>query len=183
MTTTAPTKTLANLQAAFNGESNARAKYLAFATKARADGYAGVAVLFEAAAKAEEIHAKAHGEVIKKMGAQPVAKIEAVTPGTTAENLAAAIKGETYERDVMYPDFIKTAKEENAPKAALWSFGNALAAEAEHAKLYTAALANLAQWKAAKTFLVCSICGFTAEQVGEKCPVCGNKRENFITVK
>jgi hypothetical protein len=37
------TSTMRNLQAAFNGESNAHARYLAFANKADAEGYAGVA--------------------------------------------------------------------------------------------------------------------------------------------
>ena len=49
--------TLDNLQEAFNGESNANARYLAFAQKADEDGYGEVASLFRAAAKAEEIHA------------------------------------------------------------------------------------------------------------------------------
>ena len=49
--------TLDNLQAAFNGESNANARYLAFAKKADEEGYGQVASLFRAAARAEEIHA------------------------------------------------------------------------------------------------------------------------------
>ena len=36
---------MSNLQTAFNGESNAHARYLAFAVKADAEGYAGVASL------------------------------------------------------------------------------------------------------------------------------------------
>ncbi len=50
------TKTLENLQTAFNGESNANAKYLEFAKKADEEGYTKVASLFRAAARAEEIH-------------------------------------------------------------------------------------------------------------------------------
>jgi rubrerythrin len=71
--------TLENLQAAFNGESNARAKYLAFAAKADEEGYAPVASLFRAAAAAEAIHAESHARVIKKMGATPVANITKVS--------------------------------------------------------------------------------------------------------
>ena len=44
--------TLDNLQAAFEGESNAAAKYSAYAVKADAEGYKGAAVLFRAAARA-----------------------------------------------------------------------------------------------------------------------------------
>lgn len=48
------TKALENLQTAFNGESNANAKYLAFAKKADDEGYTKVGSLFRAAARAEE---------------------------------------------------------------------------------------------------------------------------------
>ena len=43
--------TLQNLQTAFNGESNAHARYLAFAEKADKEGYFQIASLFRAAAK------------------------------------------------------------------------------------------------------------------------------------
>ena len=46
-------KTLANLMEAYNGESNANAKYLEYAKKADAEGYGKVASLFRAAATAE----------------------------------------------------------------------------------------------------------------------------------
>ena len=45
-----PAATLANLQAAYDGECNARAKYTAFAVKAIAEGFRDVASLFRAAA-------------------------------------------------------------------------------------------------------------------------------------
>lgn len=50
-------KTNENLKAAFAGESQANRKYLAFADKARKDGFEKVARLFEAVAEAETIHA------------------------------------------------------------------------------------------------------------------------------
>ena len=40
-------KTEANLQAAFAGESQARNKYTYFASKARAEGYVQIAQIFE----------------------------------------------------------------------------------------------------------------------------------------
>ena len=51
-TTPAPAKTLEHLQAAFNGESNAHARYLEFAKQADAEGCGPVASLFRAAARA-----------------------------------------------------------------------------------------------------------------------------------
>src|ERR1019366_4733743 len=60
-----------NLQMAFNGESNAHHRYVAFAKKADDEGYGEVASLFRAAARAEEIHASNHSAVIRKLGAEP----------------------------------------------------------------------------------------------------------------
>ena len=89
-----------NLAAAFAGESQANRKYLMFAEQAEKDGFKGVAKLFRATAEAETIHAfaefRANGGV-----------------GTTAENLQAAINGETYEFSEMYPPMIKKPR----PKA------------------------------------------------------------------
>src|SRR5271157_3127257 len=88
------TSTIDNLQVAFNGESNANARYLAFAKKADEEGYGEVASLFRAAAKAEEVHADKHAVVIKKRGAAPVHKLEQIEVKTTRKNLRAAIEGE-----------------------------------------------------------------------------------------
>ena len=63
-------KTLENLPAAFQGESNAAAKYTAFAIKADADGWRGAASLFRAAARAEQIHAINHARGIKQLGGE-----------------------------------------------------------------------------------------------------------------
>ena len=177
-------KTLENLQSAFNGESNAHARYLAFAQKADEEGYAQVASLFRAAAKAETIHAKNHSEVIKKMGAVPKANIEKVDVKSTKENLETAIKGETYEKDTMYPEFIKIAKEEKNMDA-LQSFNYAKTAEIEHAKLYSDALKNLDSLKGAKKidYYVCTVCGFTTTKIDfAKCPSCFNAVDKFIKV-
>jgi rubrerythrin len=178
----APSKTLDNLQAAFNGESNANAKYLEFAKKADLEGYAGVAALFRAAAKAEQFHARNHGDVIKKMGAEPTAEIKLPAIKTTAENLKVAIEGETYERDKMYPGFIAEAKTAGE-KDAVRSFNFAVTAEGQHAKFYTDAAANLQTWKAAKKFMVCPICGNTVTTVDfAKCPVCFTPGDKFVPI-
>jgi rubrerythrin len=153
--------TMTNLQAAFNGESNAHARYLAFSEKADEEGYAGAASLFRAAARAEEIHAANHATVIKKSGGVPDAKVEPPTVKSTRENLAAAIKGETYERDEMYPAFIRQARSDGASEA-VRTFSFALTAEAEHAKLYADTLANLESMTASRVFYVCPTCGFTS---------------------
>ncbi len=175
-------KTLDNLMAAYNGESNAHAKYVEFARKADQEGYAGVAALFRAAAQAEQTHAANHAEVIKKLGGTPKADIKLPPIGTTMENLKTAIEGETYERDTMYPGFIKEAQAVGN-KDALRTFRMAVSAEAEHAKLYTQASTELGSWKTGKTFYVCPVCGKTITVVDfEKCPVCFTEKAKFKSV-
>lgn len=176
-------KTLENLQTAFNGESNAKARYLAFAQKAESEGYGKVASLFRAAAHAEDIHATNHAQVIRKLGGAPVADVKPPEVKSTAENLQEAIKGESYERDTMYPDFLKQARQD-ANNDAVRTFNLAKEAEAEHAKLYSEASKNLAAWKTnAQPFYVCPSCGYTTGTLDfAKCPVDFTPKEKFIAV-
>lgn len=176
--------TLENLQTAFSGESNAHARYLAFAQKADEEGYASVASLFRAAARAEEIHAANHAAVIKKLGGTPQPNLENPVVKSTKENLEAAEKGEVYERDQMYPAFLKKAREEKNTDA-IQTFNFAKTAEAEHAKLYAADLKGLDGLKgvAKKDYFVCGTCGFTVTKIDfSKCPSCFSPKEKYETV-
>ncbi|MEQ8755075.1 MAG: ferritin family protein [Coleofasciculus sp. G1-WW12-02] len=172
--------TLKNLQAAYNGESNAHTRYLAFAKKAETEGYQQVARLFQAAAQAEAIHAANHAAVIRKLGAKPEATIETPEVKSTRENLEEAINGESYERDTMYPEFIEQAKQKGNQEA-VQTFTYAVQAETEHAKYYTQAKDNLEDWKDAKmVFYVCPECGFTTNNLNfENCPECGTAKNLF----
>ena len=175
--------TLKNLMTAFNGESNASAKYAAFAKKADQEGFGRVASLFRAASRAEQIHAANHAKVIEKLGGKAEAKIDLIHPGTTAENLKIAIEGEEYERDVMYPDFIKEA-EAQKNTAAMRTFGWALEAEAEHARLYNYALKHLNEQRTKTVFYVCFACGYTTDdQDLMRCAVCNAPREKFERIE
>lgn len=175
--------TLENLGAAFNGESNASAHYVAYAAKADEEGYKGVASLFRAAARAEEIHAANHKKVIESLGGKAKPEVKAAEVKSTRENLEAAIKGESYERDTMYPEFIAKARADGN-KDALKSFNFAKTAEAEHAKLYKAALDGLDSRKDAKPFYVCPVCGFTSADLNfEKCVSCFTPKDKFVVVR
>ena len=176
--------TLDDLQTAYNGESNAHVRYLAFAKKAEAEGYLKVAALFRATARSEEIHAKNHADVIMKMKAEPIAKIETPKVGTTKQNLEASIKGEIYERGTMYPEFIKRAEANNNP-AAVRTFTFAEKVETNHAALYKSALDNLNDWKVGGVkFSVCSECGNTVEKVDFlRCPVCHESKKKYSVVE
>jgi rubrerythrin len=176
--------TLENMQAAYNGESNAHARYLAFAKQADKEGYGEVASLLRAATRAEKIHATNHAAVIQELGAVAQARVEELVVKSTSENLEAAIKGETYERDTMYPDFLKQARSDRNSRA-VRSLNLAKTAEAEHAKLYAAVLANLERLKGTQgvAYYVCPVCGFTVRETDfAKCPSCFTPKEEFEKV-
>jgi len=180
----AATKTLDNLQTAYNGESNAHVRYLAFADRADQEQYDEVASLFRAAAKAEEIHAANHAAVIRKLGATPEAKIETPVVKSTKENLEAAIKGESYERHTMYPGFLKQARAEDN-RDAVQTFNYAETAETEHENLYSQALNDLPKLKGSKVkdYYVCSVCGYTTAQMDfSKCPSCFSHKDKYEKV-
>ena len=159
-------KTKENLAASFAGESQANRKYLLFAEQADKEGYPAAAKLFRAAAAAEQIHAFSE---FKAMGGV----------GTTAENLQAAIDGETFEFTKMYPPMIEDAKAEGEATAET-AFKRACAAEEVHANLYSAELAGLAKGADAD-FYLCPICGYIHKgEVKDACPICKAKAEAFV---
>lgn len=176
--------TLDNLQAAFNGESNAHARYLAFAQKADAEGYGKAGSLFRAAARAERVHFERHAKVIKELGGVPTANIEMLIVKSTPENLKAAMDGEIYESAVMYPEFLAKAETDQI-KDAIDAFEDAGKAEAVHASLYKGALGNLKDWKGKdKKFEVCTFCGNVVEKTNfNSCPICGESKLKFMAVK
>ena len=175
--------TLENLQTAYNGESNAKAKYDAYAAKAETEGYLGVAGLFRAASLSESIHAAKHAKAITALGGVPKADVKTPEGKTTPENLKDAIKGETYESKKMYPAFQKQAEADKNMQA-MYSFKGALAAEKMHLTYFSKALANLKDWKAKKKFLVCQVCGYTTMDMTIKvCPVCSSPRDKFTEVE
>lgn len=172
--------TLDNLMTAYDGEINAHVRYLAFAKKANKEGYDIAASLFRAAAAAEVVHYERHAELITKLGGTPQATIETSVVKSTRENLEAAFKSETYEKDVMYPEFLKKAKDENV-KDAIDVFEDAAAAEAVHAQLYANMLNNLKLSKGLlKDFFVCPVCGNIVDALTSvMCPICATDTKKF----
>jgi rubrerythrin len=181
-TASIPDATITNLNAALHGEANASHRYELFAKKAEEEGYQQVALLFRAASKAEAIHRDTHREAILSLGGKvQEPALDEVKVGTTGENLQAAIKGESYERDTMYPSFVKQAKQDGA-KAAVRSFDFAMTAEGEHAKLYQDALAKLGN-NAPADYYVCTVCGYTVTVLpGKNCPSCHSPRDKYIKI-
>lgn len=160
-----------NLQEAFAGESQANRKYLAFAQKAESEGLPQIAKLFRSAAEAETIHAHAH---LRTLGGVQ----------TTQANLEAAIEGEGFEFQEMYPKFVAEAQADGNKPAEI-TFKNALAVEEIHHGLYRKALEAVKTGNdlPATAIFVCPVCGNTVEgSVPDRCPICNVPGERFIAV-
>lgn len=159
-------KTEEYLKEAFEGESQANRKYLAFAAAADKEGYPQVARLFRAAAEAETVHAHNHLKVLKGIR-------------STKENLAEAVVGETHEFKKMYPEMIEVAQAEGNNDAER-SFHFASEVEKVHARLYQKLLDSLGTAKESYSYFVCPVCGYTAEGVPpDACPICGTRGKMF----
>ena len=166
------TKTEANLQAAFAGESQARNKYTYYASKAKKEGYVQIANLFEETANNEKEHAKIWFKLLH--GGMP----------DTAANLADAAAGENYEWTDMYDGFAKTAEEEGFHDLAA-KFRLVAAIEKSHEERYRALLKNV---KTAEVFAKsevkvweCRNCGHivVGKKAPEVCPTCNHPQSYF----
>jgi len=179
---TKPVKTIENLKAGIKGETTASAKYTAFAQKAREEGNDTIAKLFDAASKAESIHAANHLKVLEELGE----KMDEFKPEfevkTTAENLQAALDGETYEVNTMYPQFIADAENEKVMNA-VKSFNWASDTEKKHQQFYKNALQAL-NTQAENTlpfeYAVCPVCGNTYDKANmdAECAFCMTQVKN-----
>ncbi len=131
-------KTEENLKAAFAGESQANRRYLYFANKADVEGQNDVAALFRSTAEGETGHAHGHLEYLETVG-DPATGLPI---GTSRQNLASAVAGETHEYTDMYPGMAKVAREEGFDEIADW-FETLAKAERSHANRYQKALNEL----------------------------------------
>lgn len=167
------TKTEANLQEAFAGESQARNKYTYYASKAKKDGYEQIAALFLETADNEKEHAKMWFKYLHG-GAVP----------DTVDNLKDAASGENFEWTDMYARMAREAREEGFDEIAA-KFELVGAIEKHHEERYLKLLKNIEDgivfsrdgdriWK-------CRNCGHIV--VGPKapavCPTCNHPQSYF----
>ena len=168
------TKTEANLQAAFAGESMARNKYTYYASKAKKDGYVQIGKLFEETANNEKEHAKIWFKLLHG-GEMP----------DTAANLLDAAEGENYEWTDMYAGFAVEAREEGFEEIAIL-FDKVAAIEKMHEERYRKLLANveggLVFSRDEDMMWECSNCGHVVvgKKAPEICPVCKHAKSYFM---
>ena len=166
-------KTEANLQEAFAGESQARNKYTYYAAKAKKDGYVQISKLFEETANNEKEHAKIWFKLLNNGGIP-----------STIENLEDAANGENYEWTDMYAKFAKKAREEGFEDIA-FLFENVAKIEKDHEERYRKLLANIKNEEVFKksepVVWECANCGFsyTGDKAVDTCPVCAHPQSYF----
>ncbi|MDR1017085.1 MAG: rubrerythrin family protein [Lachnospiraceae bacterium] len=167
----AGTKTEANLNEAFAGESMARNKYTYFASVARKAGYVQIANIWEETARNEKEHAELWFKELEGIG-------------TVEENLKASAEGEHYEHTDMYKRMAADAREEGFEALAV-KFEKVGEVEATHENRYNMLLEHMLQgntfkgnaplgWK-------CGNCGyiFWGEEAPEVCPACAHPKAYF----
>ena len=168
------TKTEANLQTAFAGESQARNKYTYYAGQAKKDGFEQISKIFLETADNEKEHAKIWFKLLHG-GKVP----------TTIVNLKDAAAGEKYEWTEMYATFAKEAKEEGFDNIARL-FLQVADIEKEHEERYNSLLKNveggLVFSKDTPVDWECSNCGhrLSGTAAPETCPVCDHPKAYFM---
>ena len=165
-------KTKKNLETAFAGESQARNKYIYFASVAKKEGFEQIAQIFVESAENEKEHAKIWFKYLEGIK-------------NTAENLETAISGENYEYTTMYKQFAEEAEKEGFLEIAE-KFRLVGEIEKEHEKRFSKILENIEKkevfekktgihiWKCRNCGYI--HCGFSAPQI---CPVCSHKQSYF----
>lgn len=167
------TKTEANLQEAFAGESQARNKYSYYASQAKKDGYNQIADIFEETAANEKEHAKMWFKLLHD-GKVP----------DTLTNLNDSASGENFEWTDMYDRMAKEADEEGFTEIAEL-FRGVATIEKEHEERYKKLIANieggLVFSREGDMIWQCTNCGHIV--VGKKapdvCPVCAHPQAYF----
>ena len=173
-----------NLMTAFAGESQARNRYVFFASQARKDGYVQVSTIFAETAYQEKEHAKRLFKFMTGGEATITAAFPFGVIGTTVDNLAAAAAGENHEWTSMYPEFAKTARQEGFDEIAATMEAIAVA-ERQHEKRYLALAKNIEDGKVFKRDSAvvwrCRNCGYVhqGKEAPDTCPACAHPQAHF----
>lgn len=182
------TRTEQNLLKSFAGESQARSRYIFFASVAKKEGYEQISGVFMETAEQEKEHAKRffkflEGGMVEITASYPAGKI-----GTTMENLAAAAAGENEEWAEMYPEFAAIAEEEGFPAIAA-VFRNVATVEEQHEIRYRKLLAHVEAGdvfsRDEEIFWQCRNCGYVhkGKTAPESCPACAHPQAFFEPMK
>lgn len=181
-------ETLKVLTQAFIGESQARNRYTFYSKIAKKEGYVQISQIFATTADQEKEHASWEFKLIQGLREElDEIEVNAKAPlilGDTKANLAAAIEGELYETNTMYPDFAKIAREEGHEAIAKRLEAIAIS-EKHHAERYQKLLKVLEDGTIFKkdedVIWFCAECGYMhiGKEPPEMCPSCTHPKDYF----
>ena len=163
------TKTEQNLLKSFAGESQARGRYVYFASIAKKEGYEQIAAIFKFL----------EGGMVEITASYPAGILS-----TTVENLKAAAAGENEEWSELYPEFAKVADEEGFPQIAE-AFRRIATVEAGHEarylKLYERMINGTVFEDEEEIEWQCRNCGYIhkGKKAPEVCPACQHPKAYF----
>lgn len=178
------TKTEQNLLKSFAGESQARGRYVYFASIAKKEGYEQIAAIFNETAEQEKEHAKRFFKFLEGGMVEITASYPAGILSTTVENLKAAAAGENEEWSELYPEFAKVADEEGFPQIAE-AFRRIATVEAGHEarylKLYERMINGTVFEDEEEIEWQCRNCGYIykGKKAPEVCPACQHPKAHF----
>ena len=178
------TKTEQNLLKSFAGESQARGRYVYFASIAKKEGYEQIAAIFNETAEQEKEHAKRFFKFLVGGMVEITASYPAGILSTTVENLKAAAAGENEEWSELYPEFAKVADEEGFPQIAE-AFRRIATVEAGHEarylKLYERMINGTVFEDEEEIEWQCRNCGYIhkGKKAPEVCPACQHPKAYF----
>lgn len=178
------TQTEKNLLTAFAGESQARNRYIFFASAARKEGYEQIANVFTETAGNEKEHAEVFFKYLEGGDVEITAVYPAGVIGNTMQNLIAAANGEKLEWSEIYANFEKTAREEGFEDIAT-SFKEISEVEEFHEGRYRKLAQNVASGEVFKKKTTvkwhCTNCGYIHEgpEAPDICPACKHARAYY----
>ena len=178
------TKTEQNLLKSFAGESQARGRYVYFASIAKKEGYEQIAAIFNETAEQEKEHAKRFFKFLEGGMVEITASYPAGILSTTVENLKAAAAGENEEWSELYPECAKVADEEGFPQIAE-AFRRIATVEAGHEarylKLYERMINGTVFEDEEEIEWQCRNCGYIhkGKKAPEVCPACQHPKAYF----
>jgi rubrerythrin len=178
------TQTEKNLLTAFAGESQARNRYVFFASVAKREGYEQISNIFTETAANEKEHAEVFFKYLEGGDVEITAAYPAGVIGDTQANLKAAADGEKLEWSVLYKDAASIAAQEGFSEIAT-SFKEIAEVEEFHEKRYRKLLDNVTKGEVFKKKATvkwhCTNCGYIHEgpEAPDVCPACKHSKAYY----
>lgn len=165
-------------------EWRAHRRYVAYARRAKLDGYDGIAYLFTALAISELIHAQNYNRLLAMSG-EEILEMEStqVPVTTTKDNVIDAANKELNSIENVYPDILQHVTAAGSEEAVL-TVRYAWESHSQHLDIIN----KIRQWspthfeivarridKTTERYFICQICGSTVKKIPQTtCPICAN---------